>query len=115
MQTGIDFLLYIWGKMQYNIRCVVGEKIIHRTDIPKRSEKLPNYRTHKHTLYGKQEGVCNGCEIHFPFKIMEVDHIIPTSKGGTDHEDNLQLLCTHCNKVKGDRTQAELKAKLKKE
>ena len=36
--------------------------VIHRTDIPKRGEKLPNYRTHKHTLYGKQEGLCNGCQ-----------------------------------------------------
>lgn len=86
----------------------------HREDIPKRSEKLPNYRTHKHTLYGKQEGMCNGCDTHFPFKIMEVDHIIPKTKGGTDHEDNLQLLCSHCNRVKGTGTQAELKAKLKR-
>lgn len=35
--------------------------VIHRTDIPRRSERLPNYRTHKHTLFGKQEGLCDGC------------------------------------------------------
>ena len=30
----------------------------HRTDIPIRTDlaKLPNYKTHKHTLFGKQEG-----------------------------------------------------------
>ena len=70
--------------------------LIHRTDIPKRSEKLPNYRTHKHTLYGKQEGLCNGCETQFPFRNMTLDHIIPKSQGGTDHEVNLQLLCGAC-------------------
>ena len=66
--------------------------VIHRIDIPKRSEKLPNYRTHKHTLYGKQEGLCNGCRTQFPFRNMTVDHIIPRKHGGTDAPDNLQLL-----------------------
>ncbi|MXZ01983.1 hypothetical protein F4Y93_15580, partial [Candidatus Poribacteria bacterium] len=87
--------------------------VIHRTDIPKRSEKLPNYRTHKHTLYGKQEGLCNGCRTQFPFRNMTVDHIVPKSQGGTDHEDNLQLLCGACNSTKGQSTQAELISRLK--
>ena len=89
--------------------------VLHRTDIPKRSEKLPNYRTHKHTLYGKQEGLCNGCETQFPFRNMTVDHIIPKSQGGTDHEENLQLLCGACNSTKGKGTQAELIARLKRQ
>lgn len=88
-------------------------KVIHRTDIPKRSEKLPNYRTHKHTLFGKQEGLCNGCRTQFPFRNMTVDHIVPRSQGGTDHEDNLQLLCGACNSTKGQGTQAELVSRLK--
>ena len=85
---------------------------IVRDDPPLRTDlgKLPNYRTHKHRLYGEQEGVCIGCETHFPFKVMEVDHILPKSKGGTDHADNLQLLCTHCNKSKGGKTMAEWRA-----
>ncbi|MCY4465384.1 MAG: DNA methyltransferase [Chloroflexi bacterium] len=77
-----------------------------RTDMG----KLPNYRTHRHRLYGEQEGVCVGCETHFPFKVMEVDHILPRSKGGSDHFENLQLLCTHCNKSKGSKTMAEWRA-----
>ena len=87
--------------------------VIHRTDIPKRSEKLPNYRTHKHTLFGKQEGLCNGYRTQFPFRNMTVDHIVPQSQGGTDHEDNLQLLCGACNSTKGRGTQAELISRLK--
>ncbi len=89
--------------------------VTHRIDIPKRSEKLPKYDTHKHTLYGKQEGVCNGCRTHFPFRNMTVDHIVPQKHGGTDHEDNLQLLCGACNSTKGTGTQAELIAKLKEQ
>ena len=77
-----------------------------RTDLG----TLPNYRTHRHRLYGLQEGICAGCDTHFPFKIMEVDHILPRSKGGADHFDNLQLLCSHCNRSKGSKTMAEWRA-----
>ncbi len=82
------------------------------TEPPKRTDlgELPNYRTHRHRLYGEQEGVCVGCKTHFPFRVMEVDHILPRVKGGTDHPDNLQLLCSGCNRSKGGRTMAEWRA-----
>jgi hypothetical protein len=37
---------------------------------------------------------------NFPF---EVEHIIPTSRGGADDEANLCLACRACNLRKGDR------------
>ena len=88
--------------------------INHRTDIPRRTDlgTLPNYRTHKHQLFGKQEGHCTGCRVVFPFRNFTVDHKIPQSKGGSDHFDNLQLLCGACNSTKGTGTQAELLATL---
>ena len=86
-----------------------------RTDIPKRTDiDTPiNYRKNKHVIFGQQEGRCAGCRMDFPFKIFEVDHVIPQARGGTDHLDNLQLLCPHCNRIKGDREQSYLVARLK--
>ena len=75
--------------------------------------KLPNYTVHKNYLYGKQEGFCNGCRDHFKIRNLTVDHIVPQSKGGTDHPKNLQLLCQACNSTKGRGTQAELIERLK--
>jgi hypothetical protein len=36
--------------------------------------------------------------------ILEIDHLIPTAKGGTDDEDNLWLACRLCNSYKGTQT-----------
>ena len=89
-------------------------QITARDDAPKRTDlgELPNYRTHRHTLYGRQEGICNGCLVLFPFRNLTVDHIVPQLKGGSDHPDNLQLLCGACNSKKGERTMEALIADL---
>ena len=90
------------------------DDVINRTDIPRRTDlgELPNYRTHKHTLYGRQEGMCAGCQVLFPYRNLTVDHVIPQAKGGSDHRDNLQLLCGACNSMKGTGSQEQLFVRL---
>ncbi len=43
---------------------------------------------------------------------MTIDPIVPQSKGGTDHLENLQLLCNPCNSMKGTIDQAAFVSKL---
>ena len=38
-----------------------------------------------------------------PNLLLEIDHIIPVSKGGCTVEDNLQTLCWKCNRSKSDK------------
>ena len=92
------------------------QEIIARDDYPSRTDMsdIPPARTHKHSLYGLQEGICGGCEIHFPFRNLTIDHKISRSKGGTDHFENLWLLCGACNSMKGTGTVAELRARLER-
>ena len=115
--VGIDLSPVAASLVKSRIKQEMGlfYEIHHRTDMPRRTDlgNLPSYKTHKHTLYGKQEGIFAGCLIMFPFRNMTIDHIIPQSKGGSDHLDNLQLLCGACNSLKGTRSQEELIAQLK--
>ena len=92
------------------------EGIVARTDIPQRTDlgDIPRYNApeNKTQLYGEQGGHCNGCGEHFQTQHLEIDHIIAKSVGGTDHIENLQLLCGHCNRIKGDRGQEYLLSRL---
>ena len=86
----------------------------HRTDSPRRTDlgPAPPMRESRVRLYGQQGGDCKGCGTHFEPQHLTVDHIIPVARGGTDHFENLQLLCGHCNSVKGDRPMEYLRARL---
>ena len=90
--------------------------IIARDDIPNRTDlgHIPRYNApeNKTRLYGEQGGDCNGCGEHFQTQHLEIDHIIAESVGGTDHIENLQLLCGHCNRIKGNRGQEYLISRL---
>ena len=94
-----------------------GIQAIARSDIPMRTDREPPppLRESKIVLYGTQAGHCNGCGTHFMQQHLTVDHIIATVKGGTDHLENLQLLCNHCNSLKGDRPMEYLRARLARE
>ncbi|MGB3513011.1 MAG: HNH endonuclease signature motif containing protein, partial [Microcoleaceae cyanobacterium] len=52
-------------------------------------------------LIKKQKGICPHCGLNFKSEdLLEVDHIIPKSKGGKDTYSNLQLLHRHCHDSK---------------
>ena len=69
----------------------------------------------KERLYKEQNCLCNGCKTQFEIRNLEIDHIIPKSKGGGDYYENYQLLCSACNRLKGDRPMEYLRMKRSKE
>ncbi len=101
-----------WSGSEHGRRWRRALEDLGRTSQPRTPR---TYQTHKHTLYGSQEGRCAGCNVLFPFRNLTVDHVIPLSKGGSDALENLQLLCGACNSTKGSGTQADLLAKLQQD
>lgn len=52
-------------------------------------------------IWERDNFTCKHCGTH---RDLTIDHIIPESRGGTLHPDNLQTLCRKCNSRKGTRT-----------
>ena len=91
-------------RLQQTIRDLFRNRLVtSRDDILMQSDigELLPYGVWKHQLYGQQEGRCGGGRGDFRFRHLEVDHIIPQSRGGTDHIEDLQLLRGHCKPRQG--------------
>lgn len=56
---------------------------------------------------GTEGARCAYCLVEQPLTQLTRDHIIPSSRGGTNAADNLVLACTACNSAKGSRTPQE--------
>jgi site-specific DNA-methyltransferase (adenine-specific) len=87
---------------------VATDQIPKRTDI---KEVLPS-ESIRQRLHKEQNGKCNACGQNFELWNLEIDHIIPKSKGGGDYYENYQLLCGSCNRIKGNRTMEYLRMKI---
>ncbi len=115
---GIDKLAEAWELV--NERLVrdlqlFGTVTVHRTDSPIRSDTVedqlsPNIRE---LLYARQQGRCAGCGDPFRLRNLELDHIRPRSKGGANSDENVQLLCSWCNRTKGNRGMDYLHVRLR--
>lgn len=72
----------------------------------------------RHRLWEQQDGACYYCSTditHYSKRhnSLEVDHIKPVSRGGSDDESNLCAACRACNRGKCDRSESEWRATLR--
>ena len=52
---------------------------------------------------------CAICGATHKDRLLDVDHIIPRSKGGPSTFENLQVLCSKCNRAKGNRSDRDFR------
>ena len=62
---------------------------------------LPN--SLRYRILKRDRFTCSSCGARAPDVELEVDHIIPVSKGGTDEETNLVTKCFECNNGKSNK------------
>jgi hypothetical protein len=66
----------------------------------------------KQMLLARDRYICAYCVQRFPFEQLEMEHILPKSKGGAESWMNLVTACKACNQRKSNRTPQEAGMKL---
>ena len=70
--------------------------------VPKRQVRFSRYN-----IYARDNCTCQYCGEHFPRQELNLDHVIPRSRGGTSAWENVVCCCLDCNRHKGGRTPQE--------
>ena len=74
--------------------------------------RMFGYADKKAYLLEREQRCCIYCGIHASKAKMEIEHVVPRSRGGTDSLNNLVLSCHECNQAKGSQdVQTYLKGK----
>jgi hypothetical protein len=73
------------------------------------------YRHWKRFVFERDHGRCQICSQCIDFVNSTLDHIIPSSRGGSDHHTNLQLACKLCNEDKANKQHFSLGAVIMQE
>jgi ATP adenylyltransferase len=63
----------------------------------------------RYEVFKRAKFRCELCGISAEEKALEVDHIVPRNKNGTDDLSNLQALCYSCNASKRDRDDTDFR------
>lgn len=92
------------------IRIMEREGLMDEIDVRSSEEGSHRTRIGKTTRFKilVRDGMrCHYCEQIGTFDNLVVDHIIPTSKGGNNDDENLICACVSCNSEKQDRDYTE--------
>jgi hypothetical protein len=99
---------WVWrwhdGEGGWLLECITQEAANLGYPVPRNRLSLPPVGPHRISIYERDAYRCRACG---SWKDLQIDHIVPRSRGGTDDPDNLQVLCAQCNASKGARTMEE--------
>ncbi|MFX1590426.1 MAG: HNH endonuclease, partial [Promethearchaeota archaeon] len=77
------------------------------------SEYVPD--SLRYRVLKESNGRCALCGITKDIRPLDVDHIIPKSKGGKTIYENLQVLCSKCNRSKNNKDNQDFRKLIKKD
>ncbi|HUE29790.1 MAG TPA: HNH endonuclease [Verrucomicrobiae bacterium] len=70
--------------------------------IPRRYVRFSRFN-----IYARDGNRCQYCGRQFPRAELNLDHVVPRSRGGTSVWENVVCSCHRCNRLKGGRTPVE--------
>lgn len=92
LENLIDYL----GDLVKFRKSIQGQRALMTTRLREEIKRRDNYCCQ----------ICNLSVDDEPNLLLEIDHILPLSKGGITSVDNLQTLCWRCNRTKGSKVYA---------
>lgn len=84
------FVQFLAEKVRFR-KSVAGQRALMTSRLRQQIKERDHYTCRR----------CGASIYKEPNLLLEIDHILPVSKGGLTTEDNLQTLCWRCNRSKG--------------
>ena len=78
--------------------------------VPRRYVRFSRFN-----IYARDRNRCQYCGRQFPRAELNLDHVVPRSRGGTSVWENVVCSCHRCNRLKGGRTPTEARMRLIRE
>jgi 5-methylcytosine-specific restriction endonuclease McrA len=77
-------------------------------------DRLPRARVRfsRFNIYARDDNTCQYCGRRFPRAELNLDHVVPRSRGGSTNWENVVCSCVSCNLRKGGRTPEEARMRL---
>lgn len=102
-------------KDKYDVLRLVNHTIrIPRVIVLQTYNKIPprKVKFNRYNIFLRDKNTCQYCGRTFPRSELNIDHVIPKSKGGKTEWENVVCCCLSCNRKKGGKTPEEAGMKL---
>lgn len=86
-----------------------GPVVVPRLLILATAKRVPvaEVRLSRRNVFLRDEHTCQYCHRHLPARDLNLDHVVPRSRGGPSTWENLVTSCKECNLKKGRKLPAE--------
>ncbi len=82
-------------------------QLVHYDRLPSREVRFT-----RRNIFYRDRNRCQYCGKAFPQKSLNLDHVVPLSRGGASRWENVVCACIACNTRKGNRTPHEATMRL---
>jgi hypothetical protein len=96
------YSLFVKDFSDYKLGIITKDELVNKDRFT--SKRKPISMSLRYTILKRDNGECTLCGAKASTGAsLEVDHIIPVSRGGTNTEENLRILCDVCNRGRSNR------------